>query len=234
MSLSISTKFCLKFFSWLGPGYKFWGEKPQSESAIFITSYQRYLVPRHITVDVDFGHLANMVFVRLLYSKAILVHSISILSCLKGNHQSQPILKECGVLLHLFAGKIFTEVILNSSALEIYLFSLIYLYIQSLIYICMGSWVFILYFVLKSNTLLFIFLLKLLWFWLILMEDLSIGFYVPLTYPIILCVFPFFVLALSYFLALWDASDSYITSPRCRISYSSKVSWSLLLKGIIF
>ena len=51
---------CLVFFIWLDCGYKVLGGRPQRKSAIFITSYEFYLLSTwFITVDVDLDHLAG-------------------------------------------------------------------------------------------------------------------------------------------------------------------------------
>ena len=62
-----SVGICLLFCLWLDWARAFWEGRPQRCSTIFITSYRGYLLSVWLTlVDIDFGHLAEVVFARCL------------------------------------------------------------------------------------------------------------------------------------------------------------------------
>lgn len=53
-------KMCLMFLLLLDRGYVIWGGRPQRESAIFITSYKRYMCgTSFVDVDVDLDHVTE-------------------------------------------------------------------------------------------------------------------------------------------------------------------------------
>ena len=68
-----SVRIFLVFFSWLGWGDGFWGERLQRWRAILNMSCQGYIpLAWLIPVDVDLGHLAAVVFVGCPHHKIIL------------------------------------------------------------------------------------------------------------------------------------------------------------------
>ena len=80
------------------------------------------------TVDVNFNHLVVRVFVRFLHCEVILFSSFPYCNLWK-EVSVQPTLKERAVILHLFGGRIFTQIVWNSSDPEICLFSPTYLFL---------------------------------------------------------------------------------------------------------
>lgn len=70
-------------FRW-GDGY--WGRRPQTKSAIFITSHQRHILLSGLP-DVDLDYLAEAAFVRFLHCKVTLFHTV-----LSGEHSPHPLL----------------------------------------------------------------------------------------------------------------------------------------------
>ena len=75
-----------------------------------------------ITVDVNFDHLAEEVFVKFLHCEVILFSPFSYCNLWK-EVSVQPTLKEGAVMLYLPGGRVFTLIIWNSSAQEMCLFS---------------------------------------------------------------------------------------------------------------
>lgn len=68
-----SIAICLMFFSWSDCHYGSWGGELQRYNAILITSYQVYMLSIWlITVNVDLGHLTEVVFVTFLHWKITL------------------------------------------------------------------------------------------------------------------------------------------------------------------
>lgn len=81
------------------------------------------------TVDVNFSQtLALQVFVRFLHCEVILFSPFSYFTLWK-EVSVQPTLKERAVIFHLFGGRILTQIVWNSSDLEICLFSPTYLFL---------------------------------------------------------------------------------------------------------
>ena len=119
------------------------GEEDCRDEAPFSSRYIKGTYYQHdITFDVDLDHLAKVVLdpaqVKLIPS----FHTV----LLEGSHYRQLTFKDWGVMLHLPEGRVSTQIIWNSPAWEIYLFSLIYLIIQLFIHSSMDLWIFILYF----------------------------------------------------------------------------------------
>lgn len=52
-----------------------------------------HILSRLITAEIDLDHLANMMFIKLLHCKVVLIYSLSILYIWEGNPYASPILK---------------------------------------------------------------------------------------------------------------------------------------------
>lgn len=167
------------FFSRLGWGYGFGEGRPQRWSTLLITSYQTYISSRwRITNDVDLDHLADVVLARFPH-KASSFSPFFPYSC-----SWEEVIVNCP---HFRSGEL-CSLPWGRSIYIHYLQSLPILYdlliYSTFIYISTTSWMFILYFRLKSNTILFILSLKFFQFW--PLGTLSAGSCVPLHTSIII------------------------------------------------
>ena len=144
-------------------------------SASLIISCEGYLLSAWLTTfDVDFDHLAETVFLYCTY----FFFSFPYCSLWKKVTMHSP---------HLKMGSFVTQIIWNSFAWEIYLFFPIYLFIQSFVILIETHGY--LFSTLVVTQYYFILLFKLFQLW--PLGALSIGFWIPLTFPLSLLVWFF-------------------------------------------
>ena len=95
-------------------GYVFWGGSSQRSSAIFVTSFQKYiLLTLFMAVDADLDNLDEVVFVRFHHREVALSQT----------HCAKPASEVREVLHPLLEGRVSTDIIWNSVG-EICLFPL--------------------------------------------------------------------------------------------------------------